>query len=404
MYRTLAPRYRAPVTLLRTTSRRSLVVDAAIAAGFSVLTLVEMRLHWDDGDSFGPPLLNVPLLLLVTLPLALRRRAPWPALAVAFAAVVVPSLFVAHTLFFFGSLVPLALLVYSAARAAERRGWAVLIAPAALLAAYPLHVPEFDAGDYAFGAVLFGAAWAAGRLVRRLEQQRRLLADALAAQLREQAAREHALLLDERARIARELHDVVSHTVSLMVVQAGAARFAVGEDDDEVRERLLSVEQTGRSAVGDLRRLLEVLRAEDDDAAAGPLPGLAQLGELADGFRRAGLDVTVTVDALPPALPTALDVSAYRLLQEALTNVLKHSAATAAEVRVEATAEAVVLEVTDRGPERPVGTVGGAGHGLIGMRERVALFGGRLETGPVGRGWRVRAELPLARAGAEAAR
>jgi signal transduction histidine kinase len=189
-----------------------------------------------------------------------------------------------------------------------------------------------------------------------------------------------------------------------MVVQAGAARFAVGGDDDAVRERLLSVVQTGRSAVGDLRRLLEVLRAEDDDAAAGPLPGLAQLGELADGFRRAGLDVTVTLDALSPVLPTALDVSAYRLLQEALTNVLKHSAATAAEVRVEATAQTVVLEVTDRGPERPAGTVGGAGHGLIGMRERVALFGGRLETGAAGRGWRVRAELPLARAGAEATR
>src|SRR5206468_3817095 len=160
--------------------------------------------------------------------------------------------------------VPLALLVYSAARAAERRGWAVLLGPAALLAAYPIHVPAFDASDYAFGVVLFGAAWAAGRLVRRLEAQRRLLADGLAAQLRAQA----------------------------------------------------------------------------------------QLGELADGFRRAGLDVHVAVDGLPPGLPTALDVSAYRLLQEALTNVLKHSGATAAAVTVEGTGDAVVLEVTDRGPER----------------------------------------------------
>ena len=390
--------------LPRTTPRVALAVDLATAAAFSALALGEMGLHWDDGYSYGPPLLDVPLLLLVALPLALRRRAPWTALGIAFAAVVVPSLFVAHTLFFFGGLVPLALLVYSAARAAGRHGWAVLLGPALLLAVYPLHVPPFDAGDYAFGAVLFGAAWGAGRLVRRLEAQRRLLADALSAQLREQAAREHALLLDERARIARELHDVVAHTVSLMVVQAGAARFALGEDEDEVRERLLSVEETGRSAVGDLRRLLEVLRAEDDDAAAGPLPGLARLGELADGLRRAGLDVTVAVDALPPSLPTALDVSAYRLLQEALTNVLKHSAAGAATVRVEGSADAVVLEVSDPGPERPAGAVASGGHGLIGMRERVALFGGRLEAGPAGRGWRVRAELPLARAGAEVAR
>jgi signal transduction histidine kinase len=382
----------------------ALAVDAATAAAFSITALVELGLHVDDGYSYGSAALNLPLVLLLTGSLAWRRRAPRTALAVGFAAVVVPSLFAAHTVFFFGGLVPLALLVYSAARWAPGATWPVVAAPVLMMVVYPLRVPPFDLSDYAFGAVLFGAAWSAGRLVRRLEQQRRQLVDALAAQLREQAAREHALLLDERARIARELHDVVSHTVSLMVVQAGAARFAVGEDDDEVRERLLSVEQTGRSAVGDLRRLLEVLRAEDDDAAAGPLPGLAQLGELADGFRRAGLDVTVTVEALPPVLPTALDVSAYRLLQEALTNVLKHSAATSAEVRVEATGETVVLEVTDRGPERPAGTVGGAGHGLIGMRERVALFGGRLETGAAGHGWRVRAELPLARAGAEATR
>jgi len=392
------------VQLPRATPRVALAVDTATAAAFSITALVELGRHVDDGYSYGSAALNLPLVLLLTGSLAWRRRAPRTALAVGFAAVVVPSLFVAHTVFFFGGLVPLALLVYSAARWAPGAAWPVVAAPVLMMVVYPLRVPPFDLSDYAFGAVLFGAAWAAGRLVRRLEQQRRLLADALAAQLREQAAREHALLLDERARIARELHDVVSHTVSLMVVQAGAARFAVGEDDDEVRERLLSVEQTGRSAVGDLRRLLEVLRAEDDDAAAGPLPGLAQLGELADGFRRAGLDVTVTVEAVPPVLPTALDVSAYRLLQEALTNVLKHSAATAAEVRVEATGETVVLEVTDGGPELPAGTVGGAGHGLIGMRERVALFGGRLGTGAAGRGWRVRAELPLARAGAEATR
>src|SRR3954469_22344935 len=145
-------------------SRTALLVDAVLALGFSVLALIELQLHWDDGYSFGSPLWNIPLLLAVTLPVALRRRAPRTALGIAFGAVVVPSLFVAHTLFFFGGLVPLALLVYSAARAAERRGWAVLLGPAALLAAYPIHVPAFDASDYAFGVVLFGAAWAAGRL------------------------------------------------------------------------------------------------------------------------------------------------------------------------------------------------------------------------------------------------
>jgi len=386
------------VTLLRTTSRRALVVDLAIAAGFSVLTLTEMRLHWDDGDSFGSPLLNIPLLLLVTLPLALRRRAPWPALAVAFAAVVVPSLFVAHTLFFFGGLVPLGLLVYSAARYAERRAPWALAGPVALLLVYPLHDPHFDGADYAFGAVLFGAAWGTGRLVRRLERQRLLLADALAAQQREQAARERALLLDERARIARELHDVVAHAVSVMVVQAGAARFALGADEDEVRERLLSVEDTGRAAVRDLRRLLELLRADDDETDAGPQPGLAQVPVLVDQLQRAGLPVRAEIEA-PTQLPAALDVTAYRVVQEALTNVLRHSDAEWAVLRVTEDDDALVLEVTDGGPARPASVERlSTGHGLVGMRERVALFGGALEAGPQGSGWRVRGELPLGRA------
>jgi signal transduction histidine kinase len=364
-----------------------------------------MGVHWDDGNSAGSALLNVPLLLLVTLPLAIRRRSPWVALTVAFAAVVVPSLFVAHTLFFFGGLVPLAVLVYSVARVADRRGWVVLLAPVALLAVYPLHVPAFDAGDYAFGALLFGAAWGIARLVRRLEAQRRLLADALAAQQREQAARERALLLDERARIACELHDVVAHAVSVMVVQAGAARFALGADEDEVRDRLLSVEETGRTAVGDLRRLLDLLRADDDEESRGPQPGLAQLGRLVDELQRAGLPVRVETDGLPPDLPQALDLTAYRLVQEALTNVLKHAAADWTVVRIERTSEAVVVDVVDSGPVRPDSAERlSSGHGLVGMRERVAVFGGSLEAGPDGAGWRVRAELPLSRAEARAVR
>ncbi|MGZ4572481.1 MAG: sensor histidine kinase [Blastococcus sp.] len=388
------------------TTRTALVVDAAVAAAFSVLALLELRLHWDDGYSYGSPAWNIPLLLAVTVPVAWRRRAPGAALAVAFGAVVVPSLFVAHTLFFFGGLLPLALLVYSAARQLDRYALAVLAGAVALLAVYPLRVPPFDAGDYAFGAVLFGAAWGAGRLVRRLERQRLLLADALAAAQREQAARERALLLDERARIARELHDVVAHAVSVMVVQAGAARFALGTDEDEVRERLLSVEETGRSAVGDLRRLLDLLRADDDhaddDDPSGPQPGLDRLGDLVDGLQRAGLPVRVEIDGETTGLPAALDVTAYRVLQEALTNVLKHAAGEWVLVRVRVTGDAVVLEVTDGGPARAGGL--SSGHGLVGMRERVALFGGRLEAGPENGGWSVRAELPLEAAGVEATR
>ncbi len=383
-----------------------MAVDCATAVGFSLLVLAELRLHWDDGYSAGPLVLNLPLLLLVTLSVALRRKAPWLALGVGFGAVVVPSSFVAHTMFFFGTLLPLGLLVYSAARYGDRLAGLVLVAPAVLLLVYPLHEPRFDGADYAFGAVLFGAAWGTGRLVRRLERQRALLADALAAQQREQTARERALLLDERTRIARELHDVVAHAVSVMVVQAGAARFALGADEDEVRDRLLSVEETGRTAVRDLRRLLDLLRADDeDDGDGGPQPGLAQLPSLVDQLQRAGLPVRAEVDLPREVLPAALDVTAYRVLQEALTNVLRHSAADWAVVRVHVADDILVLEAADGGPARPrTAERLSTGHGLVGIRERVALFGGTLEAGPEGSGWRVRAELPLARTEVGAAR
>ena len=383
--------------LLRTTSARALIGDSATAVAFSLLVLAELRLHWDDGHQAGGLLLNLPLLLLITLSLVLRRRAPWVALGTAFAAAVVPSFVVAHTLFFFGSLLPLGLLVYSAARYAERSALLVLLAPAALLVVYPLHLRPFDGADYAFGAVLFGAAWGTGRLVRRLERQRLLLADALAAQERERAARERALLLDERARIARELHDVVAHAVSVMVVQAGAARFALGADEDEVRERLLSVEETGRTAVRDLRRLLELLRAEDEEDG-GPQPGLAQLPTLVDELQKAGLPVRAEIDPPPASLPAALDVTAYRVVQEALTNVLRHSDAQWAALEVRVTDDVLVLQVADGGPPRPRSSERlSTGHGLVGMRERAGLFGGALAAGPCDGGWRVRAELPLSR-------
>jgi signal transduction histidine kinase len=172
------------------------------------------------------------------------------------------------------------------------------------------------------------------------------------------------------------------------------------------------VESTGRSAVDDLRRLLDLLRADDevlsfddDDDGGGPAPGLGRLDELVDGLQRAGLPVHLEVDGLPAELPPTFDVTAYRVVQEALTNVLKHSAADWVRVRVRAGADAVVLEVADGGPAREAGTRrNSGGQGLVGMRERVALFGGRLEAGPDGPGWRVRAELPLVAAPAEAGR
>jgi len=383
------------------------VLDVLTAVGVAALIFVELGAHWDDGYSSGPAVLNVPLLLCVAAALAVRRRYPRAALSVAYAAVLLPSLFVAHTVFFFGTLLPLLVLTYTCARALDARRWLPTLAwPLLLPEVVALRQPGFDAADYLFWFVLATIATAMGRVMHRLDAQRVTLSAVLATQVRDQDARERALLLDERARIARELHDVVAHAVSVMVVQAGAARLAVGADDGEARAGLLAVEQSGRHALTDLRRLLGVLRPDESDVTVAPAPGLAMLGTLVDGMRTAGLDVDLEVRGLDDPLPGGVDLSAYRIVQEALTNVLKHCGPTHVTVAVDR-AEALAVTVTDDGPRadqrQPRGRPHG-GHGLIGMRERAAVFGGSFAAGPHGNGWRVSVRLPVPAAEAEAVR
>jgi signal transduction histidine kinase len=384
-------------SLLRRT-RTVAAADALTAAAFSALVGVELLARMDDGYQVGDARWNAPLLLVTTGALAWRRRRPVAALVAGYAPVLISSLFVAHTIFFFGTLMPLLVLTYTATRLAPLRLLPVPVGAAALvLVVVPLHEPDFDAGDYLFWAMLGGLAIGLGSMMRRLDQHRAALTATLAEQLRDQDLRERALLLDERSRIARELHDVVAHAVSLMVVQAGAARLAVGIDDDQAQAGLLAVEHAGRDALVDLRRLLGVLNPDPDDSPAAPAPGLRMVPDLVARMREAGL--TVRVDGEPPrALPTGLDQSLYRITQESLTNVLKHAGPTSVRVRFTAEPSSVQLEVTDDGPtDRPVRrrprTAGG--HGLVGMRERAVLFGGRFEAGPHGPGWRVLVSVPL---------
>jgi signal transduction histidine kinase len=225
---------------------------------------------------------------------------------------------------------------------------------------------------------------------------------------------------EERGRIARELHDVVAHSVSVMVVQAGAARRTMAASPDQATTALGQIESTGRQALVELRRLLGLLRDGDrgDGAALTPQPGLEHLESLAAAAREAGLPVEVTVEGEPRPLPAGVDLSAYRIVQEALTNSLKHAGPARARVRVCYGREALEVQVTDDGRgERSAARAGeglvvvtigpdgvlelpgrrdGGGHGLIGMRERVALFGGTLEAGAdPGGGYRVAARLPL---------
>jgi signal transduction histidine kinase len=248
------------------------------------------------------------------------------------------------------------------------------------------------------GLVMFGA-WYIGRRLR-LRRER-------AAQLvRDRAAEARRILVEERTRIARELHDVVAHRVSLMTVQASGARAIADEDPEAALQAMGAVEEAGRQALEELRHLLGILRPTEglhgsggDLDDRGPQPGLTELSRLVEQIRQAGVDVALSIDGLPAGLPARLDLFAYRIVQEALTNVLKHAGpGTRTEVRLRGDLGEIVIEVLDDGrdatvvPERD----GGGGHGIVGMRERALLLGGRLEAGPrVEGGFRVVARLPV---------
>jgi signal transduction histidine kinase len=239
------------------------------------------------------------------------------------------------------------------------------------------------------------AVWLAGSAMH----QRRLQTEALRGRA-EQLERERDLNLrlaraDERQRIARELHDVVAHSVSVMVVQAGAARTLVGRNPERATEALLAVEASGRQALGELRHLLGLLTAQEAEPALAPQPGLQQLGELVEHVKLAGLPVELQVVGAPRTLPPGLDLAAYRIVQEALTNALKYAAGASTHVDVEFEEHELRLEVVDSGG-LTADSANGAGRGLLGMQERVAMYGGDLEAGPrTEGGFAVRARLPL---------
>jgi signal transduction histidine kinase len=218
-----------------------------------------------------------------------------------------------------------------------------------------------------------------------------------AEHLEERAAgleRAHAeAVAGERATIARELHDVIAHSVSVMTVQAGAARVLLDEDPVRARQSLVAVEETGRQALGEMRRLLGILRGEEHEARLAPQPGIGDIDTLVEQVRAAGLPVEVVVEGGPTPVPPGVDLVAYRVVQEALTNALKHAGAARAEVSIRYGATVLELAVTNDGHVRGNGRVG---HGVVGMRERVTLYGGEFHAGPRSKGgYAVRATLPL---------
>jgi signal transduction histidine kinase len=247
--------------------------------------------------------------------------------------------------------------------------------------------------DYLFVALLYGLAWGTGYALRQRATRIGEL-DQEAHDLRQrQAEREQQAIAEERGRIARELHDIVSHSISVITIQAQALRRRLRADQTAEIDDLRDIEDTARQAMAEMRRLLGVLRA-DGPAALATQPGLEQLGRLVADTRAAGVDVDVRTEGDPVALAPGLDLAAYRVVQEALTNCRKHALGASAIVVIRYDRDCVELQIENDGGDVPVSAANG-GHGLIGMRERVALYGGTLEAGPrPGGGFAVRARLP----------
>lgn len=258
--------------------------------------------------------------------------------------------------------------------------------------------------DVVVALIACGAAWAAGRMLRResiRSAQLRSLAADLVAQREIQALE---AVRAERVRMARELHDTVAHAVSVMTLQVGGVRRRLDGDPTSHAERdvLLEVEGLGREAVAELHRMLGVLRSTEEDTsgeptrALNPQPRLADLEQLAGRVRAAGVPVELKVEGAARQLPAGVELAGYRVVQEALTNVLKHSPGAVVRVDVTYTEEGLEILVQDNGPAADVAPARETGLGLTGIRERVALYGGQVEAGPNGNGFRVRARLPVA--------
>ncbi|NUL04749.1 sensor histidine kinase [Streptomyces lunaelactis] len=284
--------------------------------------------------------------------------------------------------------------LYGAGRYAADARWGRLgvVAAVAMVTVEGLMDPV-PWGAIGFGALIMFGAWYIGRRLR-LRQQR-------AAQLRqEQAAEAARIVAEERTHIARELHDVVAHRVSMMTVQAGAARMVAADDPQGSLEAMAAVEEAGRQALDELRHLLGVLRPDSERDGLGPQPGLDDIPRLVEEVREAGLDLSVT-NGIQAPLPARVELSVYRIVQEALTNVLKHSGPqTHTEVHLRSEGGGITIEVLDDGRGAAVQAVsvahgGGPGHGIVGMRERALLLGGSLDAGPrPGGGFRLAAQLP----------
>lgn len=376
--------------------------DIAVAAAFAVLgQLVTWKVLQEPQTYMGSRGVNALLNLLFMGALAWRRRAPLAAVTWAVVVYFLPHAVIPLDSPFLTGAVPLIVLTASAGYYCRSRRNAVIALAVSFvgLLVITLTVPWLRTPEsFLINTVFLVVPWLGARGLREREKRAARLASSLAVERATKEAAMSAAAAEERARITRELHDIVAHSVSMMVIQIGAARMQIQAGSAAATAPLLQAEKVGRQALDDLRRLLGVLRADEATDAArdtDPQPGVSELDSLIDQARATGLQVELEVLGEPVELPAALDLTAYRIVQESLTNTLKHSGAREATVRLGYTASSLIIEVIDDGTGNSSDDV--AGHGLVGMAERAFLFRGTFQAGhQEDGGWRVHVEFPLA--------
>jgi signal transduction histidine kinase len=368
-----------------------------LVVAFLCVGVVEVILTQDNKDGpLGPLWFDILATIGLVVPLFFWRRFPFGAPAAAGVVIAVSS-------FVDGRLIPNGVIPVLTAitifvlfgMIRDRRqaiaGLAVGIGVAAIVAH---NDPKGGVGNFLFVSVVFSIAWAVGFGLGRKFHEAEDAKQRLARAEQERVERARLAVAEERTRIARELHDVVGHSVSVMTVQASAARRLLKPHQEKEREALLVVEQTGREALAEMRKMVGVLRRPEEAPALAPQPSLEHLDKLIEHTREAGLPVELRVEGTPEPLPASVDLTAYRLVQEGLTNAIKHARAEHAEVLVRYGDGHVELSVTDDGTGDGGGESGG--QGLVGMRERISVYGGELEAGPLaGGGFRLRARIPV---------
>jgi signal transduction histidine kinase len=381
-----------------------LVVDGGLAAVLATIALVELStsIHCpcvSASDAWWTAL----FIGAQTVPLMVRRRYPFAVfLVVSISAIVYDLLHIPPDPYtpIFAVLVA----VYTVSAYAERR-LAIIAAVIAGVALVVLNLPPI-AGDQDFGDlvnqfVLLGGAWLVGENTRRRRSEASLLRERAERAERERAERERLVVLEERERLAREIHDVLAHSVSVIAVQAGSARAIAEQRPDQARKALASIEQVSKQTMAELRSALDAFGPSDGQASLEPSPGIAAIPDLVERVRSAGLLVDLRQEGDPRPIPGGVDLAVYRLVQESLTNVMKHSAADQATVRLEYGRAWLDVSVwnaseSDRsvGRTSPLDAAMSRGRGLIGLRERVAMAGGSFEAGPVNGRFSVRARFP----------